>query len=186
MKNLKSFFTGVLLTILIITLITTVFAEQISKAITAVYRDIKITIDGEEIIPKDANGKIVEPFIVDGTTYLPIRAISEAIGYNVKWDDEANTVVILPATITIKGTQYSTNLTSLNLSKKNLTNVDIEPLKYMTNLTELYLYENKISDISALKGLSKLSTLELDGNPLSETQIAELQAALPNCEIVFW
>jgi len=94
MKNLKSFFAGVLVTILIIMLATTVFAEQISKTINVVYRDIKITIDGEEITPKDANGKIVEPFIFDGTTYLPVRAISEAVGYDVGWDDVNNTVML--------------------------------------------------------------------------------------------
>ena len=61
---------------------------------TATYRDIKITIDGNEISPKDANGNIVEPFIIDGTTYLPVRAIAEALGLSVAWEDQTNTVVL--------------------------------------------------------------------------------------------
>lgn len=56
------------------------------------YRDIKITLNGVEIIPKDAAGNIVEPFIIDGTTYLPVRAVSEALGLNVEWDGANFTV----------------------------------------------------------------------------------------------
>jgi len=37
------------------------------------YKDIKIELNGEEITPKDANGNYVEPFIIDGTTYLPVK-----------------------------------------------------------------------------------------------------------------
>ena len=90
--NLKSFIAGVFVTVLIMILTTTVFGAQISKAVTAVYRDIKVMINGEEITPKDASGNPVEPFIVDGTTYLPVRAISDAVGYDVAWDDKTNTV----------------------------------------------------------------------------------------------
>lgn len=46
------------------------------------------------ITPKDTNGKVVEPFIVDGTTYLPIRAVSEALGKDVYWNGQTNTVYI--------------------------------------------------------------------------------------------
>lgn len=56
------------------------------------YRNIKITIDGERIRPKDSEGKAVEPFIIDGTTYLPVRAIAEALDLEVEWDNKTNTV----------------------------------------------------------------------------------------------
>lgn len=90
--NVKSFITGVMLTILVTTMINTVFAEQISKTITAVYNNIKITIDGKQIEPKDANGNIVEPFVSNGTTYLPVRSIADAVGYDVEWDGNTSTV----------------------------------------------------------------------------------------------
>ena len=38
------------------------------------------------IDPKDANGQTVEPFIYNGTTYLPVRAVGTAIGKDVSWD----------------------------------------------------------------------------------------------------
>lgn len=65
-----------------------VLAAQGGKSIEAFYRDIRVFVDGGEIVPKDANGKVVEPFIYNGTTYLPIRAVAEALGKDVAWDGE--------------------------------------------------------------------------------------------------
>ena len=39
-------------------------------------------------------GKVVEPFIVDGTTYLPVRAIAEAFDKEVIWNEDAKKVQI--------------------------------------------------------------------------------------------
>ena len=61
---------------------------------TLVYRGIKIILDGATITPKDANGNVVEPFIIDGTTYLPVRALSNALGFDVGWDNATSTVSI--------------------------------------------------------------------------------------------
>ncbi len=68
------------------------FAANRSETIQRTFRDIKIKLNGTEITPKDANGKTVEPFIIDGTTYLPVRAVGEAMGLNVDWDGETSTV----------------------------------------------------------------------------------------------
>ncbi|MBE6659341.1 MAG: copper amine oxidase N-terminal domain-containing protein [Ruminococcaceae bacterium] len=86
---------GIVLGILIgATLVTTAAATtgKIQKMLD--YTDIKITLDGEEIIPKDANGKYVEPFAIEGTTYLPVRAISNALGLEVGWDPATKTVIL--------------------------------------------------------------------------------------------
>lgn len=80
------------------------------------YRDIKITMNGAAVIPKDADGNTVEPFIIDGTTYLPVRAVSDALGLGVNWDAASSTVQLtgseakLPASdmvwITRTGSKY--------------------------------------------------------------------------------
>lgn len=75
------------------------FSGEVEKKIfqetkTLNYKDISIYINDELIEPKDANGKVVEPFIIDGTTYLPVRAIAEAFDKEVDWSDETKTVVI--------------------------------------------------------------------------------------------
>jgi len=92
MKNCKMFIMGIMTALIAVMLITTVFAAYANKSITITYRDIKIIIGGEQIEPKDVTGKTVEPFIYDGTTYLPLRAVSEAVGYDVSWDDKTSTV----------------------------------------------------------------------------------------------
>ena len=61
------------------------------------YRDIKIYVNDNLIEPKDVNGNIVEPFIIEGTTYLPVRAVSSALGKDVSWDDETKTVIVQTA-----------------------------------------------------------------------------------------
>ncbi|MBQ3038529.1 MAG: hypothetical protein IJD30_05065, partial [Clostridia bacterium] len=70
------------------------YAKQISEKAEVFYNNIKIFIDGGEIVPKDANGNIVEPFIMNGTTYLPVRAISNAFDKDVEWDGATQSVYI--------------------------------------------------------------------------------------------
>ena len=70
--------------------------------------------------------------------------------------------------IIIKGEKYSTSLTQLFLSDKNLSNEDIKELYKMTNLTSLSLSGNQISDISALKNLTNLTWLSLYNNQIDD------------------
>lgn len=69
-------------------------AGTVTKTITANYMDIKLVVNGTAVTPKDANGNIVEPFACDGTTYLPVRALANALGQDVEWDGETNTIYI--------------------------------------------------------------------------------------------
>ena len=69
-------------------------ASNRTVTMTVTYSDVKIVVDGTEITPKDVNGKYVEPFISDGTTYLPVRAVASALGKEVGWDGDTNTVYI--------------------------------------------------------------------------------------------
>jgi len=72
----------------------TVFAATGYQSAQIYYKNIKIIIDGEQITPKDVLGNIVDPFIMDGTTYLPVRAVSEALGMDVVWDGKTYTVYL--------------------------------------------------------------------------------------------
>lgn len=68
---------------------------------------VKIVLDGVVLEPKDANGNAVYPFIENGTTYLPVRAVGEAFGKNVSWDGETRTVSLTtPAADKIDGNVY--------------------------------------------------------------------------------
>lgn len=84
---------GMLLMALVMGLAIPALAATV-KTIEANYMDIKLVVDGVPITPKDANGNVVEPFAFEGTTYLPVRAVGEALGKDVKWDGETKTVYI--------------------------------------------------------------------------------------------
>ena len=55
---------------------------------------VRIVIDNKELIPTDAQGNRVDPIIIDGTTYLPVRAVANAFGKAVYWDGETSTVYL--------------------------------------------------------------------------------------------
>lgn len=55
-----------------------------------VSKGVNIYFNGVSCKVTDALGNDVYPFIYNGTTYLPIRAISEMFGFNVRWDGYNN------------------------------------------------------------------------------------------------
>lgn len=91
MKRIKIL--GIIIVMLAM-LMTTVFATVGSRTAELLYNNIKIMLNGKEIVPTDANGNMVEPFTIDGTTYLPVRAIASALGMNVGWNDATKTVTL--------------------------------------------------------------------------------------------
>lgn len=91
-KSRKSFWSGVLSTLLVISLATPALAA-VGKTIQ-VSTGIQIFVDGEKMEPKDANGNPVETFIYNGTTYVPLRAVSQYLGKTVKWDGDTRSVYI--------------------------------------------------------------------------------------------
>ena len=92
-KKLQTLIRTSIATVLLIGSVTAL-ATSGTKTLNAGYRNIKLVVDGSEVMPRDVNGNIVEPFIVDGTTYLPLRAVAEALGKDVDWDPNTNTVSV--------------------------------------------------------------------------------------------
>lgn len=95
MKNQwKGFISGVLVTLLMIGTIGTAAATTGKKTAELEYNNIKVTLDGTSVKLVDVNGNPVEPFIIGGTTYLPVRALASALGLNVSWDAATSTVIL--------------------------------------------------------------------------------------------
>ncbi len=69
------------------------YAAMASKNID-VFTGVSIFVDGRELHPADAKGNDVEAFIYEGTTYVPLRAVGEALGAEVSWNKETKTVYL--------------------------------------------------------------------------------------------
>lgn len=92
-KNAHAFLLGALTALLLVGLAVPAFAAPVAKSIE-VRSGVRVFIDDQELIPKDANGNQVEVFIYNGTTYLPARAISEAFGKPIQWDGKVQGIYI--------------------------------------------------------------------------------------------
>jgi hypothetical protein len=74
--------------------LSTEFGEYYQNLTPKRYFDTRIFVDGNMIVPSDANGEYVKAKNVDGTIYLPVRAVVEALGMNAEWDNDTRSVVI--------------------------------------------------------------------------------------------
>lgn len=154
-ERLQGFVVGVISTVLVSSV---AFAAPVGKAITAFYNEIKIYVDGNKIEPKDGNGKTVEPFICEGTTYLPVRAVAEALGKKVEWDGESNTVYISERMEEVVVDNAKDFLMAIGSNKKiilkpgiyNLSEAEYDENELPYGVTSGYEKEICISDISNL------------------------------------
>lgn len=87
------FLSGALTMLLVFSLVTPSLAVLAGKTIE-VLTGITIYVNGAEMKPTDANGKPVETFVYNGTTYVPLRAVSQSLGYNVQYDGPSQSVYI--------------------------------------------------------------------------------------------
>lgn len=68
---------------LIVALLATSFALGVHAS-----APIRLIVNGQEIQPD------VPPQIIDGRVMVPVRFVSQALGYEVKWEETTNTVLI--------------------------------------------------------------------------------------------
>jgi len=98
----------------------------------------------------------------------------------------ARTAVTDAGLVHLKGL---TELRELHLDYTKITDAGLVHLKELTELQTLHLSGSKITDAGLvhLKGLTKMQTLDLRGTiftKITDAGVADLQTALPNCEIV--
>ena len=54
----------------------------------------KVYVNDKLIVPTDVNGKTVDVLLYKGTTYLPVRAVANALDQAVAWDGASYSVYI--------------------------------------------------------------------------------------------
>jgi len=72
--------------IVLMMLLSTVMGAQVRKSIEVVYNSVNLTVNGNKIE--------ADNILYEGTTYVPIRAVAEALGKEVGWDQATYTASI--------------------------------------------------------------------------------------------
>lgn len=109
-EKCKGFIAGVCVTVILASGFT-VFAQTIDVEM----HGISIYWDGVKKDLKDVKGRRIEPFIYKGTTYLPVRAMADLLGKEVKWD---------PSTLSVRiGTEPAANVLALDKIDESKINV---------------------------------------------------------------
>ncbi|MDO4300534.1 MAG: NPCBM/NEW2 domain-containing protein [Clostridia bacterium] len=128
--NFKSIMLGCCVGIIMSTGITA-FASDVTRSIQATFKNIKIYVDGAQLVPKDSKGNTLEPFIYNGTTYLPVRAVGEAVGKEVRYDANTNSVYL--------GSGFNTNsgyVSGVKLEPYSKVDVSVEDITMSGNKYE--------------------------------------------------
>jgi Leucine-rich repeat (LRR) protein len=149
--------------------------------------DVVAVIDTENpfIFHDDGSATKTPPeyFNVPAGTYMKLRKM--LLGYTT---ENFNDYIV------INGQRISTKATHLDLDSSQLTNADIEPLKYMVNLESLSIYgparntphcspePDNISDLSPIAGLTNLKWLTVRGNQINDIS---LLAGLTNLRTLY-
>ena len=93
MQKAKYFLSGILCTLMLLALTEPALGALVGKAIQ-VYTGVNVYVDDVKIEPQDEHGNPVEVFSYNGTTYLPVRALSKAFGKPIQWDGKTLSVYV--------------------------------------------------------------------------------------------
>lgn len=69
-------------------------ASGIESIKAALNHNIKFILDGSSWTPKDPNGNKMSALVYKGSTYVPLRAVSEALDAELDWDNDTSTIII--------------------------------------------------------------------------------------------
>lgn len=76
-----------------------VAAPDVQQITAKLATDFKITLNGNAWAPKDADGSDLYPLVYKNRTYLPVRAVAEALNVKVDWDAKTSTVILGEAAV---------------------------------------------------------------------------------------
>lgn len=98
-------------------------------ALPSAAAELSATLDGETIECVDVNGNAVPPLLIDGTTYLPVRAVSNALNLTIDWDDDTKSVLINgEAENAALGDSVNIYIAGVKFTPKNVNGDTVDPI----------------------------------------------------------
>ena len=91
-KEIKGLITGIIIGSVLTSGLA--YAKSRTEMIEAVYDNIKVYKDNVLCELKDGNGGTIEPFIYNGTTYMPVRGTANLADMQVTWDGNTKSVYL--------------------------------------------------------------------------------------------
>lgn len=131
-KKIRKIAVLVAVMMLVMSFSSTGFASWLDQTVKASYRNITVFVNGTLKQAKTATGTVVEPFIVNGTTYVPLRGIAEMLGYQVNFNPATYRIDITGtdiSTLTQKIIQQEATIKSLQAKLDAYEEVDLDDLE---------------------------------------------------------
>lgn len=155
-SRMSWFVAGMLVAVMVSQIASPALAALAGKTIQ-VFTGVDVYVNDAKVEPKDANGNPVEVFVYNGTTYLPIRAIGNALGMPVQWEGKTNSAYVgkhqgdKPA-VWLKDLDYFVGDDWYTCNKKDNLGVEhidaIRSPRYDYSTTNTYLINGQYSAIS--------------------------------------
>jgi len=120
--------------------------------IEVAFRNLKFMFDGVEKVPQEGKG-----FIYEGSTYVPLRFVSEALGKQVQWDETNNTIWIGKAPHQVVATYKGGQVTQQQFDTFLAINTFFQPSYGSQPQTQQYLEEMVKQLVSGLILTSRVS-----------------------------
>ena len=136
-QRVKDIVGGAIGMAMIIGVCSSAFGKVSNMDIPVSFNNIKLIIDGKELKTDK------EPFIYEGTTYLPIRAVGEAVGKTVSWDNNTQTAYLDEASVAQQDTpNIQDTISQLPYSKNELEDIIIADECLNSDLSGEFIDEN--------------------------------------------
>ena len=84
-QRMQGLIAGIFVMVLLLGTVT-VFAAT-SRTIEVTFGNFRTYLFGQEFISRNEQGEIVQPFMYNGSLYVPVESILHAMGDNISWDE---------------------------------------------------------------------------------------------------
>jgi hypothetical protein len=158
MKRLSGFIMGVITTVILLVLFVPSLASSTLQTIEVGMNAVNLSIDGnivskigEGYVREGTESEICSSISFQGTTFIPIRRVSEILGINVEYDNNTKTVLLTTNNYKLgKDTEKSNNM-NIDITPTNITNY--EDFKSMWTIEyNTYTSKNEMVNYAIYRG----------------------------------
>ncbi|WP_411346164.1 stalk domain-containing protein [Paenibacillus sp. WLX1005] len=150
------------------------YASDATKQLKAVYANIKVLYNNQQVTVADAQ----EPFMINGTTYVPLRVLGDAVGKKVTWNNTDKTVTIADTTAQVPQSTVDSLNAQIQSLQLQLNNATTQSTTKDSTITQL---QAQVTDLN-----SQITTLKnqladnSDTSTSVSTAMTKLQKTLNN------